>query len=42
MAGHLCHVDTCAQTEESHFAGVHGASGGAFTQRPAYLLARTD
>ena len=33
---------TRAQTEESHLAGVHGASGGAFTQRPSYLLARTD
>ena len=42
MASHLCHADACPQTEESHLAGVHGASGGAFTQRPSYLLARTD
>ena len=38
----ICHADACPQTEESHLAGVHGASGGAFTQRPSYLLARTD
>ena len=42
VASHLCHADACPQTEESHLAGVHGASGGAFTQRPSYLLARTD
>ena len=42
MASHPCHADACPQTEESHLAGVHGASGGAFTQRPSYLLVRTD
>ena len=42
LAIYACHADACPQTEESHLAGVHGASGGAFTQRPSYLLARTD
>ena len=42
VASHLCHADACPQTEEPHLARVHGASGGAFTQRPSYLLARTD
>ena len=40
MASHLYHADACPQTEESHLAGVHGASGGAFTQRPSYTYLR--